>query len=270
MSLAIEMPVRLAEAVSLLAAEPDRLVVAGGTDVVPALTAGRLHARRVLSLARLAEIDGAGRTDAGGLWIGARLTCASAQALAEVFPAFARAAAFGVPGVRGVATVGGNVVSAAGGDLLPLLVAAQAEVVLESVGGTRHAPMETFLGAGRADVRPGELVAGILIPTLPADAGTARLVIPGYGTRAHLALALARDAHQPRIRVAVQQGNGVPIRVRAAEAMLAGELARAGRAVSSAVAEQFARTVGDTCPDPYSRSAATVLAGRLLDGLLVA
>lgn len=270
MSLAIEMPVRLADAVSLLADEPDRLIVAGGTDVVPALTAGGLHARRVLSLARLAEIDGAGRTDTDGLWIGARLTCAGAQALAEVFPAFARAAEFGVPAVRGVATVGGNVVSAAGGDLLPLLVAARAEVVLESVGGTRRTPLGTFLGDGQAGIRPGELVAGILIPTLPADAGTARLVLPGCGTRARLALALARDAHEPRIRVAVQQGSGVPVRVRHAEALLADELARAGRAVDSAVAEQFARTVGETCADPYSRAAATVLAGRLLDGLLVA
>jgi hypothetical protein len=52
--------------------------------------------------------------------------------------------------------------------------------------------------------------------------------------------------------------------------MLAAELARAGRAVSSAVVAQFARTVGGTCPDPYSRSAATALAGRLLDGLLIA
>ena len=280
------MPAEVGEAVSLLAEEPDRLIVAGGTDVVPSLTARALAPRRVLSLARLSKLDGVGPDGSGALRIGARLTAAGAPAVAALLPAFAHAAAFGPPGVRGVATVGGNVVSAAGGDLLPLLVATRARVVLESTQGTRRVPVAGFLErrARRCEpgwvldlddpehcqLRSGELVVGICIAALPADAAVARLVLPGCGGRAALAMAVARDAQEPRIRVAVQQGAGIPVRARDAEAGISAELARVGRAVSPAAAADFARGVGALGGDPYLRKAGTVLARRLLTRILAA
>src|SRR5437868_15124127 len=122
MPLAIEAPPGVAEAVQLLAAEPDRVIIAGGTDLLPALGDGRVRAERLLSLERLPEISAAGRTAEGGLFIGAGLTVAvAAGALNAVLPALARAAeVMGPPGERDAATVRGDLVSAARADLLPV------------------------------------------------------------------------------------------------------------------------------------------------------
>jgi CO/xanthine dehydrogenase FAD-binding subunit len=266
MPLAIEAPSGLAEAVALMAAEPDRVIVAGGTDLLPALYAGRVRAERLLSLARLRDIAGAGRTAEGGLFLGAGVTCAVlAEVLEPVLPALARAAAvIGPPGVRNAATLGGNLVSAAGGDLLPVLIATEAVVVLESATGQREVTTEQFLAtvasAGRPDLRPGELVAGVRIDRLPADARFARLDVPG----GRLTLALARDASRPQVRVALCVGS-VPVRAVDAEAVIGAEMARVGRDVAPEVLSAFGLAVGAAAgPDPYAQHAARVCAERLL------
>jgi CO/xanthine dehydrogenase FAD-binding subunit len=268
MPLAIEAPSGVAEAVALLAAEPDRVIIAGGTDLLPAWQSGRSRADRLLSLDRLREVAGAGRTAEGGLFLGAGVTCAVlVEALEAVLPALARAAAqVGPPCVRNAATLGGNLVSAAGGDLLPGLVASEAVVVLESAAGRREVGIEGFLApvetTGRPDLRSGELVAGVRIEQLPADTRFARLATPGGRV---LALALARDARRPQVRVAVCAGSRVPVRALEAEAVIGAELARAGRDVPPEALSEFGRAVGDAAgPDDYSRHAARVCAERLL------
>jgi len=272
MPLAIEAPSGMAEAVDLLAAEPDRVIVAGGTDLLPALYAGRVRAERLLSLERLQDIAGAGRTGEGGLFLGAGLTCAVlADVLEAVLPALARAAAvIGPPGVRNAATLGGNLISAAGGDLLSVLVATEAVVVLESAAGRREVGIEQFLATvastGRPDLRPGELAAGVRIDRLPADARFARLAVPG----GRLTLALARDASRPQVRVAVCAGTAVPVRAGEAEAVIGAEMARVGRDIAPEVVTAFGRAVGAAAgPDTtaltnYAQHAARVCAERLL------
>lgn len=275
MTLAVEAPGSIGEALELLADEPTRLVVAGGTDLLPALNSGQLAPRPMLALGRLGELDGAGRTADGGLFIGARLTLARAQAMAGVLPALARAAAVGPPGVRTAATVGGNVVSARGGDLLPLLTVLDARIETDSVGGRRSTPIGEFLAgaAGRADgprLRPGELVVGVSLAALPIDAWVERLVLPGNGLRAALAMAAARFADGAGVRVAVQVGTGLPVRVAAAEDVVAGEFARSGHGIDE-LAVAFAAAVADVLDaGTYLRHAASVCAGRMLRGMVEA
>jgi CO/xanthine dehydrogenase FAD-binding subunit len=267
MPLAIEAPSGMAEAVGLLAAEPDRVIVAGGTDLLPALYAGRVRADRLLSLERLRDIAAAGRTGESGLFLGAAMTCAAmAGVLEAVLPALARAAAvIGPPGVRNAATLGGNLVSAAGGDLLPVLVATDAEVVLESAAGRRETPIELFLATvadtGRPDLRPGELVAGVRIDRLPADTRFARIAVPGQ----RLNLALARDARLPQIRVALCADARVPVRAAEAEMLIGEEMARVGRHLAPESVAAFGRAVAVVAgPGQYAQQAARVCAERLL------
>ncbi|HEX3825791.1 MAG TPA: FAD binding domain-containing protein [Sporichthyaceae bacterium] len=273
MTLAIEAPGSIGEALELLAAEPARLIVAGGTDLLPALNSGRLPPRPMLALGRLREIDGAGRTADGGLFIGAGLTLARAQAMAAVLPALARAASVGPPGVRTAATVGGNVVSARGGDLLPLLTVLDARVETDSVGGRRSTPIGAFLtAAGRADglsLCPGELVVGMLLPALPIDAQVERLVLPGNGSRAALSLAVARFADEAGFRLAVQVGTGLPMRVAAAEEVVAGQFARSGRGIDDVTVTGFAAAVAAAVDaGAYLRHAASVCARRILSRMV--
>ncbi|MGQ0843975.1 MAG: FAD binding domain-containing protein [Sporichthyaceae bacterium] len=262
-----EAPGTVAEALAVLADDPGRLVVAGGTDVLPALRSGRLRPGRVLSLSRCLDLDGAGRTENGGLWLGAVLTCARAQRLAGVLPALAAAAgAVGPPGVRNAATVGGNLASAAGGDLLALLMAAGGRVRLEASIGHRDCTVAEFLAplaAGGTDpyLRSQELLAGVLIEPVPAVLRFARIADPVTG-RALVALSLALDLEARTFAVAVQGESRVPRRVSEAEQLIRAELPRP--AGSSTVAE-FARLVGTAAgSDPYRRRVATVLAARLL------
>lgn len=273
MPLAIEAPLDVAEAVGLLAAEPDRVIIAGGTDLLPALHDGRVRAERLLSLERLREIHAVGRTGEGGLFIGAGVSATLlVDVLEPLLPALAAAAAvIGPPGVRNAATVGGNLVSAAGGDLLAVLVALGAVVVLESAAGRRETTVEQFLSVvddtGRPDRRPGELVAGVRIDRMPADTRFARLAVPGHRV---LSLAMARDAHHPEIRVAVCAGRRVPVRAATAEAVIGAELRTVGRNIDPQVLIEFGRAVGDaagtadTEPATYARHAADVCAQRLL------
>lgn len=260
-------PENVSEALAVLKQDPQRLVVAGGTDVLPALRSGRIRADRVLSLTRCVDLDGAGRTESGGLWLGALLTCTRAQRLAGALPALAAAAScVGPPGVRNAATIGGNLVSAAGGDLLAMLMAAGGKIRLEASVGYRECSVGEFLAplaAGGADpyLRSGELLAGVLIDPVPAVVLFTRLADPATG-RAALTMALSLDLEQRSFAVAVQAQGRVPLRVSEAEQLIRAELPR--RAAESTVRE-FARQVGVAATsDPYRRHAATVCAARLL------
>ena len=63
-------------------------------------------------------------------------------------------------------TIGGNVANASpAGDTLPVLLAADAVVVLRSAAGTRRVPMTSFYTGYRQTVaRPDELIVGFEIP----------------------------------------------------------------------------------------------------------
>jgi CO/xanthine dehydrogenase FAD-binding subunit len=268
-TLPIEAPESAGEALALLAAEPDRVIVAGGTELVPAFHSGRRPAARLLSLGRVREIAGAGRTDDGGLFVGAGLSCARAAGLGRAFPGFGAAVSFGPPAVRSAATVGGNIVGSTGGDVLPLLLAAGARIELDSAAGRRSLAVAEFVAGDR--LRRGELLVGVSVPQSPADAAVQRVTIPGEGRRAALVLAAVRDPEAPRIRIAVRVRSGPAFLVPAAEEVLGAELARSGRVVGAAVLAECAEAVARAVADGgYLRRAAAVCTGRALTALSVA
>jgi aerobic carbon-monoxide dehydrogenase medium subunit len=120
-------------------------VMAGGTTVMPAATAGALDAERVVGLAR-AGLDTVER-DGKRLVVGATVTLAAAQLGNPVLAAAARAV--GGPALRNMATVGGNLLAGAPyGDVGVALLALGAEVDL----GDRTIPLERFWD----EFRPGE------------------------------------------------------------------------------------------------------------------
>src|SRR2546423_953380 len=80
------------EALDVLAADPDALLVAGGTDMMVALNAGRLRPHRIVALGEVAELR-EWAADAAGTWLGAGLTfpAVCAKPVAFVLPALAQA-----------------------------------------------------------------------------------------------------------------------------------------------------------------------------------
>ncbi|MCU1375224.1 MAG: carbon monoxide dehydrogenase, partial [Actinomycetia bacterium] len=158
------LPRSLADALAVRADDPDRTVVAGGTDLMVAVNAGRLRPTSWLSLRRVPELQRVERRGQS-LFVGAGVTFARIEhELAEAVPALAEAArTVGSVQIRNAATIGGNLSTASpAGDALPVLACYDAEVEVASVRGTRIVPLDEFLvGPKRTTLGPDELVVGV-------------------------------------------------------------------------------------------------------------
>lgn len=166
-----------AELLRILDAErEDARLLAGGTDLVVEIRAGRVAPRRVVDVKK---VEGLGRLsfDAReGLSIGATVTCAEILADATVrerFPVLCGAAAkLGSPQLRNRATAAGNVCTASPcADLGTALLAFDAAVEIESLKGRRTVPLrEFYLGVKRTVLGRDELVTGLTVPAALAGA----------------------------------------------------------------------------------------------------
>jgi carbon-monoxide dehydrogenase medium subunit len=171
-------------------------IMAGGTDLLADLKAGRIDPGEILSLARIPDLRGIwtvasqsgqitgrnGQTAQGGgagLRIGALTTIAELAAsplLSGPYAVVAEAAqTMAAPQIRNAATIGGNIAGAVPcADLPPALCVLKASLTLWSPSGTRTMPLESFFLEPRRTVRrEDELLTEILIPPPPADFGAA-------------------------------------------------------------------------------------------------
>ncbi|WP_018503763.1 FAD binding domain-containing protein [Parafrankia discariae] len=164
-STALHRPGTVGEAVASLAAEaragrPVELL-AGGTDLVPALRTGTRRPAVIVALRRVLElrVRGAG---ADTLTIGAGVTYTELAGWSLSPGLAATSRVVGSVQIRNCGTVGGALGSAnPRGDLLTFLTAAQAEVLITSESGSRAAGLDDFLNTGRL---PGELVTAVRVP----------------------------------------------------------------------------------------------------------
>jgi carbon-monoxide dehydrogenase medium subunit len=149
------------EAAELLAADPAAIVMGGGTTLMPRATRGQLNGRRVVGLAR-AGLSGIARD--GGLRIGAMTPVREVAALEEPAALAEAARAVGGATLRGQATVGGNVLMERPyGDLVPVLLALDAELEVLGSGGTRRVPLVEAL-KNDPPVGAGEILTAVIVP----------------------------------------------------------------------------------------------------------
>src|SRR3954452_19540500 len=151
-------PRTLAAAVRALADDPQALVLAGGTDLMVEVNAGRRRPSAVVSLTRVQELAG-WRREGDELVLGACLTYAEMERgeLAALVPALAQAArTVGSPQIRAAATLGGNIATASpAGDTLPVLAALDAVVEVAGPAGTRRVPLlELVTGVKKTTLAP--------------------------------------------------------------------------------------------------------------------
>src|ERR1700675_2559429 len=163
-------PGSLHAVVSLLANEPGAwLPVAGGTDVMVQYAAGKLPARKLVSIWNLPELRRIEGT-AGEIWIGAACTYTHLrkhETIEREFPLL-RSAARWTGGVanQNRGTIGGNIVNASpAADSLPALLVYDAELILASVRGERRVPYTSFhTGYKKTLLAPDELVLAVCLP----------------------------------------------------------------------------------------------------------
>ncbi len=106
-------PASVREACAILGANPDALIVAGGTDLVPNMKHELYTPPLVVSLANVSEMRGIARASNGWITIGAMTSLhdvAASELLNDAAPALAQAASLVAgPQLRTMGTLGGNV-----------------------------------------------------------------------------------------------------------------------------------------------------------------
>jgi CO/xanthine dehydrogenase FAD-binding subunit len=246
-------PTSLRDALERLAARPELLPVAGGTDVMVAPANDRPRVRPMLDIGGLDELrDVEIRHDE--LVLGALVTWEElhrSSVVHSALPVLAEvAAAVGAVAIRNRGTIGGNCVTASpAGDLLPVLLVTDALLEVVGLGGRRVIPAAEFwTGYRETALAPGELLAAVRIPLVPDRQVRFRKI----GTRRALAIAkvLVAVAWRPGgtsdrpdawndVRVALGSVAARPIRVPRTEAVLE------GRVPDTELADDAARTVMD-------------------------
>jgi len=162
-------PGKLQTVVSLLADAPGQwLPIAGGTDVMVQYAAGKLPARRLVSIWNLPELRAIEilpneiRIGAGGTYTELRAN----EIVAREFPLLASAARWtGGIANQNRGTLGGNIVNASpAADSLPALLAYEAELILVSVRGEHRVPYVGFhTGYKKMKLAPDELIRAICL-----------------------------------------------------------------------------------------------------------
>jgi carbon-monoxide dehydrogenase medium subunit len=282
-------PRTLPEALDMLA-ENDVLPIAGGTNVVVDLRAGKHHPRALVDIGRLEGLRGIRHDDSmprssghGHLVIGGGTTISDllhGPLIAQHAPALREAAqVFANPLIRTRATVGGNLVDASpAADTAPPLLALDAEVELSSRDGTRHVPLADFLvGVRKTLRRPDELLTAVRWPVSGAAGSTShfhKLGLRKADAISVLSVALAvewDDAGRcTAARIALGALAPRPLRATLAEEALI------GRALTPAIVAEAARLAGEATRPiddirgtaSYRREVTEVIVRRLLSRVL--
>ncbi|HEY6338760.1 MAG TPA: FAD binding domain-containing protein [Candidatus Sulfotelmatobacter sp.] len=266
-------PGSLQAAVSLLAQEPDVwLPIAGGTDVMVQYAAGKLSARKLLSIWNLSELR---RIEVlpGEIQIGAGCTYSDLrehEVIGHELPLLAAAAQWtGGIANQNRGTIGGNIVNASpAADSLPALLAYEAELILVSARGERRLPYLGFhTGYKKLRLLPDELIRAVCVPRkFSSYVSHARKV----GARKAQAIskvciaALARitKAAVEDVRIALGSVAPVPLRLHETEGTLRGK-----RVDSNLIAYAKRVVIGEIQPIDDIRSTAryrAAVAGNLV------
>jgi xanthine dehydrogenase small subunit len=230
-----------------LLAEAVHRPIAGGTDVLVQLS-GELGPppERLLDLWGLDELRGI-NLDGDALTLGALTTYTEIRRSAvcrDLVPALVEAAAtVGAAQIQNRGTLGGNVANASpAGDMLPVLLATDAMIVIGSLRGEREVPAAGFwTGYRQTALQPDEIVVRIRIPLIADRQVRFRKI----GTRraqaiSKVVLALSWVAESPEmpwrmVRLGLGSVAERPIRATATEAALEGRLPTSDTADTASV-----------------------------------
>ncbi|HEX5298335.1 MAG TPA: FAD binding domain-containing protein [Streptosporangiaceae bacterium] len=222
-------PASLAEALTLLAAEPDARLLAGSTDWGVELNIRHARAALTVGIERIPELREFSVTR-DHIDIGAALSLTEIETrlagrvplLSALFPQFASRL------IRNGATLGGNLGTASPiGDTPPALLALDASLVLASSQGEREVRLAEYFTGYRQSVRhPDELIKTIRIP-LPLAPVTAfhKIAKRRFDDISGVAVAYAMrlDDHTvASLRIGLGGVAATPVRALAAEEALAG------------------------------------------------
>ncbi len=212
-------------------------LVAGATEIGVYINKAHRRYALLVSTEGVRELATIEKTDAAYVVGGGATLTAIEEALGGEYPMIDKMLwVFAARQIRNRATLAGNIVTASPiGDMPPLLLALDAEVVLQKKGSTRTVPLADFFVAYRKTVlEPDEIVRSVVLPRLAAPAAGARRLMDSYkvSKRRELDISIAAAAFVVEIdasnvvrraRLAYGGVAATPVRARAAEAFLLGK-----------------------------------------------
>ena len=164
-------PATSAGLAELLSAHPDAKLVAGGTDLSLDFTQFLKEVDTLIYTGRVAEMLQVDDTE-DSLQIGAAVSYTECkEVLCREYPDLHELIErLGSRQIRNQGTLGGNVGNASPiGDMPPVLIALNAQLILRSVSGSRTIPAEDFFISYKVtDLRPGEFIETIVVPRAKA------------------------------------------------------------------------------------------------------
>jgi CO/xanthine dehydrogenase FAD-binding subunit len=250
-------PESVDEALALL--DEDAKVLAGGQSLVPLLNFRLARPERIVDINRIGALDYIRAGADGSLSIGALARQAAlerSELVASRWPLLAQAVRLVAhPQIRSRGTVAGSVAHADPTAELPVaLTALDARFHVRSAEGERTlGAAELFTGPLMTSLDPGELLAEIEVPALPA--GTRCAFTEHARTHGDFAIAGAAVARGPgHVSIVLLGAGWTPLRAPEAEGALAG----------GAPAEEAAALAAGLVEDDYRRALTAALVERAL------
>jgi len=225
-------PRSLAEAVSLLQTHGSSArVLAGGTDLLVQMKLGKIQPQHLVYISKIPELRFL--ADSQGLRIGPLVVhrdLEKSSVVREKYPAlFEAARSVTSVQVRSMGTLGGNLCHASpAADSAPALIALGAQIKIAGGAGARILPLEDFfVGPGKTDLKPGELLAEIQVPDSGPASGSAFLKLTRVAAdlaKVNVAAFIQREKDVCReCRIASGAVAPKPVRLKQAEEILRGK-----------------------------------------------
>jgi CO/xanthine dehydrogenase FAD-binding subunit len=241
-------------------------IIAGGTDLLVQLRneddklAGVRYLVNIDSLPNLRQI----KIDEDYISIGTLVNhaeIASSKLIwAKVSFLSEAASMIGSPQIRNRGTIGGNLINASpAADTVPVMIALDADVILQSLTGSRKLPVrELFLKPYETCIRHDEILTEIKFKCLPEGSKTSFLKIGRRNAlviaRLNIAVSLKTDEKGIIKDIRIAPGSVMPIPCRAIEA----EKLLIGQTLNEEIINRASKKVADTMVEKSGIRASTI------------
>ena len=209
------------EVCTLLAEDPARKILAGGTDFMVEVNFRHRDPTAVIAIDRVPELR-QWRHDGDSVLIGSCVTYREIERgpLSTLVPALAQSArTIGSPQIRNAGTIGGNLRTASSaGDKIPVLLALNATVTIRSISGSRTVSIDNLItGVKKTSLAENEFIESVKVPILRGSQEFLKVGPRNAMVISIASLAMVTDMDRKTIAVALGSVTAAPCRATEAE-----------------------------------------------------
>ena len=209
------------EVCTLLAEDPARKILAGGTDFMVEVNFRHRDPTAVIAIDRVPELR-QWRHDGDSVLIGSCVTYREIERgpLSTLVPALAQSArTIGSPQIRNAGTIGGNLGTASPeGDMISVLLALNATVTIRSISGSRTVSIDNLItGVKKTSLAENEFIESVKVPILRGSQEFLKVGPRNAMVISIASLAMVTDMDRKTIAVALGSVTAAPCRATEAE-----------------------------------------------------